>query len=63
MMQITKTEETDFEEFKKEHIQLVNDDWTTPLSTTRSDTIIITLSLCTILTEIKGIRVAFFSFS
>lgn len=50
MMQITKTEETDFEEFKKEHIQLVNDDWTTPLSTTRSDTIIITLSLCTILT-------------
>lgn len=42
MMQITKTEETDFEEFKKEHIQLVNDDWTTPLSTTRSVTIIMT---------------------
>ena len=40
MIQITKTEETDFEEFKEKHIQLVNDDWTTPLSTTRSATII-----------------------
>ena len=41
IVQITKTEETDFDEFKEEHIQLVNDDWTTPLSTTRSATIIV----------------------
>ena len=41
MVQITKTEETDFDEFKEERIQLVNDDWTTPLSTTRSATIVV----------------------
>ncbi len=35
MIQVTKTEETPFEEFGKEHIQKVNDDWTTPLDTFR----------------------------
>lgn len=37
MVHLTKTEETDFEEFKEEHIQRINDDWTTHLSTMRSD--------------------------
>ena len=37
MVHITKTEETDFEEFEEEHIQKINDDWSTPLSTLRSE--------------------------
>lgn len=35
MVQVTKTQETDFEEFKDEHIQQINDDWSVPLETFR----------------------------
>ena len=35
MVQVTKTKETEFEEFKEERIQRINDDWSTPLETFR----------------------------
>ena len=35
MVQITKTKETEFKDFQSEQIQLINDDWTTPLDTFR----------------------------
>ena len=31
MVQVTKTQETNFEEFRDDRIQLINDDWSTPL--------------------------------
>lgn len=31
----TKTEQTPYEDFKADHIQKINDDWTTPLATFR----------------------------
>ena len=31
MVQVTKTQETKFEELRGERIQLINDDWSTPL--------------------------------
>ena len=35
MVQTTKTKETKFKEFKDDHIQKINDDWSTPLETFR----------------------------
>lgn len=35
MVQVTKTQETKFEEFKDERIQRINDDWSTPLEVFR----------------------------
>ncbi len=40
MIQVTKTQDTPFEEFEREHIQKVNDDWTTPLVTFRQASLI-----------------------
>ena len=36
IVQVTKTEDTPFEQFREQKIRVVNDDWSTPLDIIRS---------------------------